>query len=68
LATYFEPKIADEMMDPIAFLAKLDPYTLYYHQAMKAPDAKQFRSAMQGEINDHDANQHWNIILRSMVP
>jgi hypothetical protein len=34
LATYFEPKIADEMMDPIAFLAKSDPDTLYYHQAM----------------------------------
>jgi hypothetical protein len=68
LATYFEPKIADEMMDPIAFLAKMDPDTLYYHQAMKAPDAKQFQSAMQGEINDHDSNQHWNIMLRSRVP
>jgi hypothetical protein len=25
LASYFEPEIADEMMDPVAFLAELDP-------------------------------------------
>jgi hypothetical protein len=41
LATYFEPEIADEMEDPTAFLAKSDPDTLYYHQAMKAADAKE---------------------------
>jgi hypothetical protein len=49
LATYFEPKIADKMADPIAFLSKFDPNTLYYHQAMKAPDAKGFCQAMQGK-------------------
>jgi hypothetical protein len=54
LATYFETDIADEMMDPIAFLAKTDPDTLYYHQAMKATDAKQFRKGMQGELNHHN--------------
>jgi hypothetical protein len=58
LAAYFEKDIADEMMDPIAFLAKTDPDTLYYHQAMKATDAKHFRKAMQGELNDHNNRKH----------
>jgi hypothetical protein len=35
---------------------------------MKAPDAKHFRKAMQGEINDHDERKHWNIMLRIKVP
>jgi hypothetical protein len=40
--TYFEPEIADKMLVPIAFLAKANPNILYYHQAMKAKDAKYF--------------------------
>jgi hypothetical protein len=68
LATYFEPEIADEMADPIAFLAKTDADTLYYHQAMKAPDAKEFRQAMQGEVDDHCDNEHWVMRKRSQVP
>jgi hypothetical protein len=35
---------------------------------MKATDAKQFRKAMQGELNDHNNRKHWDIILRSKVP
>ena len=68
LATYSEPEIADEMTDPLAFLAKSDPDTLYYNQAMKAPDAKEFRLAMQGEVNDHCNNKHWVLCRRSQVP
>jgi hypothetical protein len=68
LASYFEPKIANEMMDSIAFLAKLDPDILYYHQAMKAKDAKDFCQAMQGEVNSHCENNHWEIIRRNKVP
>jgi predicted SnoaL-like aldol condensation-catalyzing enzyme len=68
LATYFETEIADKMMDPIAFLAKSDPDTLYYHQAMKAPDSKEFCKAMQGEVDSHNSQEHWNILLQSKVP
>jgi hypothetical protein len=46
------------MEDPIAFLAKSNPDTLYYHQAMKAPDSKEFCQAMQGEVDDHCNNDH----------
>jgi uncharacterized protein (DUF486 family) len=67
LATYFEPKIADKMADPIAFLAKTDPDTLYYHQAMKAPDAKEFQQAMQGQVGHHCNNKHWEVRKRSQV-
>jgi hypothetical protein len=68
LATYFEPEVADEMMDPLAFLAKTGQDDLYYHQAMKAPDAKEFRLAMQGEVDSHHNNKHWELIHRSKVP
>jgi hypothetical protein len=41
--------------DPIAFALKatsnLD--TMYYHQAMKEPDAKQFKCAMTKEVDTH---------------
>jgi hypothetical protein len=49
-------------------LAKLDPDTLYYNQAMKATDAKQFRLAMQGKVDDHCNNDHWAIRNRKQVP
>ena len=68
LDNYFEPDIADKMSDPIAFLAKTDQDTLYYHQAMKATDAKEFRKAMQGEVNDHCENDHWIVLRRNQVP
>jgi hypothetical protein len=68
LATYFEPEIADKMEDPIAFLAKSDLDTLYYHQAMKAANAKEFRQAMQGEVDDHCNNDHWVIRQQNQVP
>ena len=68
LGTYLEPEIADEMNDPIAFLAKSDPDILYYHQAMKAEDAKEFRLAMQGEVDAHCDNAHWALCKREQVP
>lgn len=65
----FEQEISDEMQDPIAFAAtKSDPDTMYYHQAMKAPDAKHFRQAMQKEIDAHDEKQHWELFPRKDLP
>ena len=57
-----------EMKDPISFLEKSDPDTMYYHQAMKADDSKQFRKAMQGEIDSHNSSEHWAIRQRDQVP
>ena len=39
-------KIQNDMDDPIAFKASTDPDTMYFHQAMKAPDRKQFLEAI----------------------
>ena len=39
----------DDMIDPIAFAAKTRKDTLYYHQAMKVKDSRQFQEAMQME-------------------
>ena len=58
----------DDMNDPIAFAAKTGKDTLYYHQAMKAKDSRQFQEAMQMEIDDHSKYKHWKIVPRSEIP
>jgi hypothetical protein len=56
--------------DPIAFALKAtsDPDTMYYHEAMKEPDAQEFRTAMTKEVDDHTGKRHWEIVRRSQVP
>jgi len=51
-------KLQDDMVDPIGFKASSDPDTMYYHQAMRAPDKDQFLAAIVKEINDHITNNH----------
>ena len=41
-----------EPNDIIAMKASNDPDTMYYHQAMKQPDAKEFKEAMIKEVQD----------------
>jgi hypothetical protein len=66
---YIKDYQLEGMEDPIAFTpSKSNPDTMYYHQAMKQPDAKQFRAAMQKEIDDHVSNGHWEMIRKSEVP
>jgi hypothetical protein len=48
-----EYRIQDEMTDPIAFLAKTDEDTMYFHQATKAPDRDEFVKEIVKEMNDH---------------
>jgi hypothetical protein len=48
----------------IAFKASSDPDTMYYHEAMKAPDAAQFCEAMQKEMEDRTSRGHWEIMRR----
>ena len=68
LATYFEVNSSAEMKAPVSFLAKSDPDMMYYHQAMKADDSKQFCQAMQGKVNSHNSSEHWAIRQRDQVP
>ena len=47
---------------------KGDPDTMYYHQAMKAPDKAEFLKSMEQEVLDQEANQNWKIVHKSKVP
>jgi hypothetical protein len=60
--------LQDEMLNPIAFLAGSNEDTMYFHQAMKAPDRNQFKKAIVKEVNDHIENKHWELIPREAVP
>ena len=61
-------ELQDRMNDPIAFKASSDPDTMYYHEAMSAPDRKEFLKAIIKEVNDHIDNNHWKLVLKSDVP
>ena len=67
-----EYAIQEDMKDPIAFLASMkkqsDPDTMYYHQAMAAPDGQEFRKAMLKEFQDHCDREHWELIEKTQVP
>ena len=57
------------MSDPIAFSASTNEDIMYWHQAMKQPDAAEFSNkAAIKEFDDHCQNKHWEIIERSQVP
>ena len=56
------------MQDPISFVATSNKDTMYWHQAMKQPDASEFRKAAIREFNDHCERKHWVLLERSQVP
>lgn len=64
----------DAYMDPynhhplLAMGATNDPDTLYYHEAMKAPDKEQFLSSMNDEVSGQLANKVYRPMLRSELP
>ncbi len=48
--------------------AHTDPDTMYMHEAMKQDDAKEFKKAMQKEVDDQLQNGNFSIIRRDDVP
>lgn len=55
--------------DPIqVYKATSDPDTMYHHEAMKQPDAVEFRVAMDKEWDDQLKNGNFTVIHRSEVP
>ena len=52
----------------VAYKATSDPDTLYLHEAMAAPDRKQFLEAMLKEVRDHEDRGHWVLVPMSEVP
>ncbi|KAG7357919.1 integrase core domain containing protein [Nitzschia inconspicua] len=65
---YKETDQLRELEDPIVFAASTNPDIMYRHEAMKEPDAPQFREAMVKEVIDHLKNRHFVVIPRSQVP
>ena len=62
--------LEEAMKDPIAFLTTTSNAedTLYYNQAMQASDKKEFRVAMEKEIQDHEERDHWKVVPKTNVP
>lgn len=61
-------QIQELLDDPICFKTTSDPDTMYYHQAMAAPDRANFLQAIVKEVNDHIQNEHWELVPLSEVP
>ncbi len=61
-------QIQDDMEDPIAFVASSNPDIMYYDQAMKEPDSKQFEQAMLDEVQSHTDLDNWEIVLKDEMP
>lgn len=54
--------------DPLlAYKAVSDPDTLYYHQATKEPDWKEFKKGMTKEIDDQFANGNFTVERKSEI-
>lgn len=54
--------------DLIAMKATSDPDTLYYHEAMREPDAAKFTNAMGQEWEGQVVNGNFQSMLKSEVP
>jgi Reverse transcriptase (RNA-dependent DNA polymerase) len=68
LQALFPDETYDRHNHPIlAFAASADPDTLYYHEAMKAPE-KEFLKVMQEEVNGQLENEVYELILRKDIP
>ena len=58
----------EELEDPIAFVALLNPDILYHDEAMKVEDSDKFREAMAAEVESHKEWDHWELVDNDKVP
>ena len=57
-----------EEENPILAYKAVNPDILCLHEAMKAKDQKEFKAAMEKEVNDQIDNGNFSVIPRSKVP
>ena len=63
------PDYEEYQQDPLqVFKATSDPDTMYYHQAMKQKDKKEFIKAMEREMNENLENDNFELIHKDTVP
>ena len=58
----------EEMSNPILAYKAVNPNILRLHEAMQAKDQKEFKAAMEKEVNDQIDNANFYIIPQSKVP
>ena len=61
-------ELQERMRRPIAFLAEMMGDIMYFHQAIRQPDSRQFVEAIVKEINGHVDRKHWELVRRDEVP
>ena len=63
------PMHEDDVTDPItAYAASADPDTMYYHEAMREPDAPEFRDACVQEFVDQWDNGNFVLKPKAEIP
>ena len=53
------PRMQEDMLNPIAFFAINNTNNLYYHQAMKPFNKREFQKVIIQELNAHIRKMHW---------
>ena len=61
-------EIKATIAEPVLYTASSNPDIMYLQVTMKAPDCKQFLSAMDKEIQGHEQGKHWELIPKVKVP
>ena len=61
-------QLQDRKHNPIAFHAEMMGNIMYFHQALKLPDASNFEQVFVKEVNGHVDKKHWELIKHSDVP
>ena len=66
----FEISEEDSWLDQhhLAFKAKSDPDSMYYHQAMQQPDKDEFKKAMRKELIAHHMEGNYKLVKKSKIP
>jgi hypothetical protein len=67
---YHEEDKTQFLNNPIILARKssTDMDTLYFHEALKAPDSKKFREVMLEEIEQHIQRKEWTSVIKIDVP
>jgi hypothetical protein len=61
-------ELQDRMRNPIAFHAEMMGDIMYFHQAIRQPDAGDFVNAVVKEVEAHVRDKHWVLVKREEVP
>ena len=61
-------EIQDRMRYPVAFWSEMCGDIMYFAQAIRQPDCREFVESVIRELNGHVENQNWQLVKRCDVP